>query len=200
MINIAQTLISTKPQKQFSIVLHKAIYGIGPSMAKDLIVELSGRLDTQVRFLKNLHFRWFTYQCVKNSFLLKENLRNIARNNIKHLKSINCYKGYRHLHYLPARGQRTKSNAMTARYLGSGSFDYIPTKPNDLVKKISSYVRRDTILKQNSEINYKKLLSRNFFLFQKSNNRLTSFLNKKGKLGVFSKFMKIKKKNKQKNG
>ena len=194
MINIAQTLITTKPQKQFSIVLHKAIYGIGPSMAKDLLVEVSGRLDTPVRFFKNLHFRWFTYQCVKNSFLLKENLRIVSRNNIKRLKSINCYKGSRHTRYLPVRGQRTKSNAMTARFLGSGSFDYIPQRPTSLLKKVSSYVRRDTILKQNSEANYKKLLSRNFFLFQKGNNRLASFLNKKGKLGVFSKFMKIKKK------
>lgn len=193
MITISQTLIKAKPQKNMSIAMQKSIYGIGPTRANDLIVKLTGRLKTPIKMFNSQHFRWVTYQCVRNSFLLKEKLRNLKRNNIKRLKLLSCYRGLRHLRYLPARGQRTKSNAMTARFLGSGTFEYVPKRPTNLLKKISSYIRRGTWLKQVSEEKYKKLLSRNFSMFQKNYGRLALFLNKKGRLGVFSKFMKKKK-------
>ena len=35
--------------------------------------------------------------------------------NIKRLKEINTYRGLRHSHDLPVRGQRTKTNARTKR-------------------------------------------------------------------------------------
>jgi len=42
-------------------------------------------------------------------------LRKIVSENIKRLKQINTYRGLRHLARLPARGQRTRSNARTKR-------------------------------------------------------------------------------------
>ena len=42
-------------------------------------------------------------------------LRKIVLENIKRLKQINSYRGSRHNNRLPARGQRTRSNARTKR-------------------------------------------------------------------------------------
>ena len=42
-------------------------------------------------------------------------LRKIISENIKRLKQINSYRGLRHINRLPARGQRTRSNARTKR-------------------------------------------------------------------------------------
>ena len=42
-------------------------------------------------------------------------LRKIVSENIKRLKQINSYRGSRHNNRLPARGQRTRSNARTKR-------------------------------------------------------------------------------------
>ena len=42
-------------------------------------------------------------------------LRKIISENIKRLKQINSYRGSRHNNRLPARGQRTRSNARTKR-------------------------------------------------------------------------------------
>ena len=44
-----------------------------------------------------------------NNLKIKEN----KLKNINYLKRINCYRGIRHKHLLPVRGQRTKSNAKT---------------------------------------------------------------------------------------
>ncbi|KQC11886.1 MAG: 30S ribosomal protein S13 [Desulfuromonas sp. SDB] len=42
-------------------------------------------------------------------------LRSEISQNIKRLKEIQCYRGYRHKRGLPVRGQRTKTNARTRK-------------------------------------------------------------------------------------
>jgi small subunit ribosomal protein S13 len=42
-------------------------------------------------------------------------LRSEVSQNIKRLKEIQCYRGYRHKRGLPVRGQRTKTNARTRK-------------------------------------------------------------------------------------
>lgn len=195
MITIAITLIKAKPQKHLVIAIQKSIYGIGARRAQNLVIDLTGRLDIPIKIFTSQHFRWFTIQCLKKAFILNIHLKFLKRSNIKRLKLLKCYRGLRHKQYLPVHGQRTKSNAITSRYLGSGSFDYIPKRPTIFLKKINSYIKRDTGLKKQSEIRYKKLLQQNFSMFQKQYSKLANFLNKKGKLGVFNKFIKVNKKN-----
>jgi small subunit ribosomal protein S13 len=43
------------------------------------------------------------------------NLRRVIRENIERLKRIGTYRGSRHMHGLPVRGQRTRVNARTRR-------------------------------------------------------------------------------------
>lgn len=42
-------------------------------------------------------------------------LRSEISQNVKRLKEIQCYRGYRHKRGLPVRGQRTKTNARTRK-------------------------------------------------------------------------------------
>ena len=55
-------------------------------------------------------------QTLENSDLkLEGDLRRFNGLNIKRLNEINCHRGKRHRNNLPARGQRTRTNARTGR-------------------------------------------------------------------------------------
>ena len=49
------------------------------------------------------------------NFVIEGNLRRQESQNITRLKNIGCYRGLRHRLGLPARGQRTKTNARTRK-------------------------------------------------------------------------------------
>jgi len=52
--------------------------------------------------------------------LLSGDLQFARENDIKTLKKIKCYRGVRHMHGLPTRGQRTKSNFRRTKSRGKG--------------------------------------------------------------------------------
>ncbi len=52
---------------------------------------------------------------VENTWKLEGELRAEVAANIKRLMDIGCYRGLRHRRGLPVRGQRTRTNARTAR-------------------------------------------------------------------------------------
>jgi small subunit ribosomal protein S13 len=52
---------------------------------------------------------------IEKNFTVEGELRQSIMQNIKRLREIGTYRGMRHTHGLPARGQRTKSNARTKR-------------------------------------------------------------------------------------
>lgn len=56
---------------------------------------------------------------LKNLCLSEVRLKRIVSNNIKNLININSYKGLRHKTFLPVRGQRTRTNSGTMRFLRS---------------------------------------------------------------------------------
>ena len=47
--------------------------------------------------------------------MIEGDLRRDLQSHLKRLTSINCYRGIRHRRNLPARGQRTKTNARTRK-------------------------------------------------------------------------------------
>lgn len=89
------------------------IYGIGPKIAANIITKL--HLDPA------LHPKNLTSEQV--NLLQKEietipvegELRKIINENIQILKRIQSYRGLRHSMHLPARGQRTRTNARTLK-------------------------------------------------------------------------------------
>jgi len=128
------------------------------------------------------------------NYCLKEVLLKVKKINISFYKSIKCYKGIRHTLYLPVRGQRTHSNAHVARYLSSGTFEYVPKKPSKKTKKLSKYSRRKPFLVEASQSRYQRLLNKNYVEYCKTNPLQFKYLMKKGKLGIFSKILKDKQK------
>ena len=50
-----------------------------------------------------------------DKYMIEGDLRRFNMMNIKRLKEIQCYRGRRHIHNLPMRGQRTKTNARTRK-------------------------------------------------------------------------------------
>ncbi|MCR5741624.1 MAG: 30S ribosomal protein S13 [Gammaproteobacteria bacterium] len=89
------------------------IYGIGLSTAKKILKEANVSEDIRV---KNLSDEELTrIRTVAQNYTLEGDLRRNVQNDIKRLKDIGCYRGIRHKHNLPVRGQNTRNNARTRK-------------------------------------------------------------------------------------
>jgi small subunit ribosomal protein S13 len=90
------------------------IYGIGPSLSRDVLGRAGVSRDTYVRDLTDdevLRIR----QIVDSDLTVEGDLRRERSQDIKRLMEIGCYRGLRHRRGLPVRGQRTKTNARTRK-------------------------------------------------------------------------------------
>jgi small subunit ribosomal protein S13 len=90
------------------------IYGIGPSLSRDVLARSGVSRDTYVRDLTDdevLRIR----QIVDSDLTVEGDLRRERSQDIKRLMEIGCYRGLRHRRGLPVRGQRTKTNARTRK-------------------------------------------------------------------------------------
>jgi len=91
------------------------IYGIGPTTAKKLLAQTGVSPDTRVRDLTEEEGTRLASAIQQSNILVEGDLRREVSQNIKRLMDIGCYRGLRHRRNLPARGQRTKTNARTAK-------------------------------------------------------------------------------------
>jgi small subunit ribosomal protein S13 len=92
----------------------QSIMGIGPARAKQLM-EKTG-IDTTLRVHELTDEQVSTLSAlIQNDFKVEGDLRREVTSNIKRMMDINCYRGSRHKKGLPARGQRTKTNARTRK-------------------------------------------------------------------------------------
>jgi small subunit ribosomal protein S13 len=90
------------------------IYGIGPSLSRDVLDRAGVGKDTYVRDLTDdevLRIR----QIVDADLTVEGDLRRERSQDIKRLMEIGCYRGLRHRRGLPVRGQNTKTNARTRK-------------------------------------------------------------------------------------
>ncbi len=90
------------------------IYGIGWSTADKVLVQAKINKDAKVGKLGDENLKKIATIIEKN-FRIEGNLREEINENIKRLKDIRCYRGFRHMAGLPVKGQRTKSNSRTKR-------------------------------------------------------------------------------------
>jgi len=91
------------------------IYGIGPTLAQE-IVEASG-LDENRRAsdLSEEEINKIAEIIIERGIRTEGDLRREVTGNIKRLMAVQSYRGMRHRRGLPARGQRTKTNARTRK-------------------------------------------------------------------------------------
>jgi small subunit ribosomal protein S13 len=90
------------------------IFGVGSKRAEE-IIEATG-IDGQKRVstLTNEEIAQIR-NYIEQHFKVEGELRGEVTRNIKRLMDINCYRGIRHKKRMPVRGQRTHTNAHTAR-------------------------------------------------------------------------------------
>ena len=90
-----------------------AVYGIGLSRAKKILA--SHKINETVKPTDlNTEQENLIRESVE-AFTIEGELKREVSANIKRLKDIQSYRGSRHTKRLPARGQRTKTNARTLK-------------------------------------------------------------------------------------
>ncbi|MCH2657088.1 MAG: 30S ribosomal protein S13 [Dehalococcoidia bacterium] len=90
------------------------IHGIGLKRSQTILSSTDVSFDTRAGALTDaelVRIREF----IENNYQVEGDLRREVRQNITRLMEINCYRGQRHRRNLPARGQRTRTNARQQR-------------------------------------------------------------------------------------
>lgn len=89
------------------------IYGIGPTRSKKILDAAKISPDLRTDNLTDEDIKVLREELSK--YEIEGDLRREVTMNIKRLQEVNSYRGIRHKRKLPARGQRTKTNARTRR-------------------------------------------------------------------------------------
>ncbi len=99
--------------KQIWISLQQ-IYGIGPTSSRKILEQLGINYDTKTDSLTEDEVNRLR-ELIDREHKVEGELRKEVNLNIKRLIEIGCYRGLRHQRSLPARGQRTRTNARARR-------------------------------------------------------------------------------------
>jgi small subunit ribosomal protein S13 len=90
------------------------IFGIGLPTSQKILAQANINPDTRVRDLTEDQVNRLR-EIVDRRYKVEGDLRREVALNIKRLQEIGSYRGLRHRRNLPARGQRTKTNARQRR-------------------------------------------------------------------------------------
>ncbi len=102
------------PDRKHIDVALTYIFGIGRSSAHKILKKANVEFDVKTKDLtesQTVKIR----DIIENEFKIEGALRSETTINIKRLMDIGAYRGLRHRHGLPARGQRTHTNARTRK-------------------------------------------------------------------------------------
>lgn len=102
------------PGKKRVVVALTYIYGIGNTTSRRILK--SAKIDEAVR-ADNLTEADLAKirEVLDGGYKVEGDLRREVQGNIKRLKDLGAYRGMRHIRKLPCRGQRTHTNARTAK-------------------------------------------------------------------------------------
>lgn len=101
------------PEHKKLVVALTSLYGVGHTRAALICKEANVDPDKRARDVTTNELN--RIQRVLERFPLEGDLRREVNDNIDRLIRIRSYRGSRHQAHLPARGQRTRSNARNAR-------------------------------------------------------------------------------------
>jgi len=90
------------------------IYGIGRTLALEVLKKANVDGATRSDDLTESEVRQIR-DVLEAEYKVEGDLRRQVQLDIKRLKDLGCYRGLRHRRGLPARGQRTRTNARTRR-------------------------------------------------------------------------------------
>ncbi|MBL67478.1 MAG: 30S ribosomal protein S13 [Verrucomicrobiales bacterium] len=111
--------IDIPTNKRIDIAL-RSIYGVGPLVSQTVLA--AADIDPAIRAkdldeaqLSKLTKELQAVEIRGEKMLLEGDLRRMIGENLKRLKNAKSYRGLRHMRGLPARGQRTQTNARTRK-------------------------------------------------------------------------------------
>ncbi len=90
------------------------IYGIGPSLSREVLAKTAISPDTRVRDLTEDEVGKLR-EVLDKDYQVEGDLRREISMNVKRLMEIGCYRGLRHRRGMPVRGQNTKNNSRTRK-------------------------------------------------------------------------------------
>ena len=90
------------------------IYGIGSTLSNRILTQAEIAPDTKVKDLTDEEVNRLR-EIIDKQYRVEGELRKEVNFNVKRLVEIGSYRGLRHRHGLPARGQRSRTNARTKR-------------------------------------------------------------------------------------
>ena len=90
------------------------VYGLGLPTSQRILAQANVNPDTRVRDLTDEQVGRLR-EIIDRRYKVEGDLRREVALNIKRLQEIGSYRGLRHRRNLPARGQRTKTNARQRR-------------------------------------------------------------------------------------
>ena len=102
------------PDKKRAQIALTYIYGIGKPRATAILNQAEVNVDTLIENLTEEESGRIR-KIIQDEGKVEGDLRKEVQLNIKRLMDINCYRGLRHRRGLPARGQRTHTNARTRK-------------------------------------------------------------------------------------
>lgn len=101
------------PDNKHVVISLSYVYGIGPTIAKQLCETTGIEPDTKVSDLSEESLDSLRAEITKLN--VEGDLRREVSMNIKRLMDLGTYRGIRHRRSLPVNGQRTKTNARTRK-------------------------------------------------------------------------------------
>ena len=104
------------PRDKKVVISLQYIYGIGSTKSRHILEKSEVSPDTKVKDLTEGEVSRIR-EVIDKEHMVEGELRKEVNLNIKRLIEIGSYRGMRHRRNLPARGQRTRTNARTKRGL-----------------------------------------------------------------------------------
>ena len=104
--------VNIPDEKRIDIAL-SYIYGVGRNNVLEVLKKAGVEAAKRTKTLSEEEQK--KIQKVLEVYKLEGDLRAEISANVKRLKEVGSYRGFRHSKNLPARGQRTRSNARTKR-------------------------------------------------------------------------------------
>ena len=102
------------PNDKPTVISLSYLYGVGPHVARELCHKAGIDPQKKARQLADDELGRLT-TLLERDYLVEGPLRRHFQQSINRLRDIKCYRGLRHRHGLPVRGQRTRTNARTRK-------------------------------------------------------------------------------------
>ena len=102
------------PRRKHILFALPYVYGIGPSLAKQICKKANIPESKRVEELSDAEVKTIR-DILDADYKVEGDLRREVQLNIKRLMDLGCYRGLRHRRGLPVNGQRTHTNARSRK-------------------------------------------------------------------------------------